>query len=95
MGSPQWSKAASVKRFQTSGCVIAAFLQKFAKHLAVVVCLTIVGGATGRFAITEFAIFLMAIAAAALYSIGQALEYRLTPLTPPHPPGLDHDCRAP
>jgi hypothetical protein len=78
------SETASLKRFQTSACVVAAFLQKFAKHLALIACLTIMGGATGQFAISEFAIFLMVVAAAALHSIGRVVEYRL----PPPRPGL-------
>jgi hypothetical protein len=39
----------------------------------------IVGGATGRFAISEFVIFLMVVVAAALHSVGRVLEYRLSP----------------
>ena len=84
------NNTASLKRFQTSACVAAAFLRKFAKHLALIACLTIMGGATGRFALSEFAIFLVVVAAAVLHSIGRVLERRLPP---PHP-GWDHDCRT-
>ena len=91
MGGTERSESASLKRFEMSACVVAAFLQKFAKHLALIACLAIIGGATGRFAISEFAIFLIVIAAAALHSIGRVLEYRLTAPRP----GWDHDCRAP
>ena len=92
MGSSEGSETAGLKRFQASACVVAAFLQKFAKHLALIACLAIMGGATGRFAISELAIFVMVVAAAALHSIGRVLEYRLTPL---RLHGWDHDCRAP
>jgi len=92
MGSSEGSETAGLKRFQASTCVVATFLQKFAKHLALIAGLAIMGGATGRFAISEFAIFLIVIAAAALHSIGRVLEYRSTP---PRLLGWDHDCRAP
>ena len=89
MGGAERSKIAGSRRFQTPACVVAGFLQKFAKHLALIACLTIVGEATGRFAISEFVIFLIVVAAAVLHSIGRVLEYRLPPS------GLDHDCRTP
>ncbi len=92
MGSSEGSETAGLKRFQTSACVVAAFVQKFAKHLALIACLSIIGGATGRLAISEFAIFLIVIAAAALHSIGRVLEYRLPA---PRLSGWDHDCRTP
>lgn len=79
MAVAERSKAAGLKQLQTPACAVAAFLQKFAKHLALIACLVIVGGATGRFAINEFAIFLMVVAAAALHSVGRILEYRLSP----------------
>jgi hypothetical protein len=85
MAGAERSKTAGLKRFQASACVVAAFLQKFAKHLGLIACLTIMGGATGRFATSEVAIFLMIVAAAALHSIGRVLEYRLPP---PRLPGL-------
>ena len=91
MGGAERSKIAVLRRFQTSACVVAGFLQKFAKHLALIACLTILGGATGRFALSEFAIFCIVIAAAALHSIGRVLEYRLTPPRP----GWDNDRRTP
>ena len=91
MGGAERSESAGLRRFQTSACVVAAFLQKFAKHLGLIACLTIVGGATGRLAISEFVISLVVVAAAALHSIGRVLEYRLTAPRP----GWDHDCRAP
>ena len=92
MRGAERSESASLRRFQTSACVVAAFLQKLAKHLALIACLAIMGGGTGRFALSQLAIFVIVIAAAALHSIGRVLEYRLTPL---RLHGWDHDCRAP
>jgi hypothetical protein len=73
------SKTAGLNTVQTPACVAAAFLQKFAKHLALIACFMILGGASGRFAVSEFGIFLMIVTAAALHSIGRFLEYRLSP----------------
>ena len=56
--------------------VFAAFLIKLAKHLALLVCLAIVGHATGRAAFDQFAILLLALAAALIHGLGQALKRR-------------------
>lgn len=45
MAVAERSKAAGLKQLQTPACAVAAFLQKFAKHLALIACLMIVGGA--------------------------------------------------
>ena len=73
------SKTAGSNPIQTPACLIAAFLQKFAKHLALIACFMIVGSAGDRFAVSEFGIFLTGVAAAALHSIGRILEDRLPP----------------
>ena len=44
--------------------VFVAFLNKLAKHLALLVCLAIVGQATGRAAFGQFTILILAIVAA-------------------------------
>ena len=59
-----------------STLVIAAFLTKLAKHLALIACLMIAGSATGRAAISQFAIFFLVAGAAVAYSIGQSITRR-------------------
>jgi hypothetical protein len=59
-----------------SRCVISAFLVKLSRHLALIACLMIVGGATGRFAESQLGIFFLVLAAAALHSIGRGLQHR-------------------
>jgi hypothetical protein len=59
-----------------SASVIAAFLAKFAKHLAVLSCFMIVGTATGRTVPSRFGIFLMVVAAVLAHIVGHALERR-------------------
>ncbi|HEY7217832.1 MAG TPA: hypothetical protein VH985_05510 [Candidatus Binatia bacterium] len=61
--------------------VIAAFLIKLAKHTALLTGLVIVSVATGRPAVSEVGIFLMAVTAAVIYSLGCALARRLPTLT--------------
>lgn len=56
--------------------VIAAFLTKLAKHLALIACLTIAGSATGRVAISQLAIFCLVAGAAVIYSIGENMKRR-------------------
>ena len=72
------SKTAGLNTVQTPACVSAAFLQKLAKHLALIACFMIVGGASDRFKVSELGIFLMVVAAAALHCVGRFLEYRLS-----------------
>jgi len=62
--------------------VIAPFLLKLAKHLALLACLIIVGRATGRFAASELAIFLFVFAAALLHILGRRFSPSL-PVTVP------------
>ncbi|HEX9788739.1 MAG TPA: hypothetical protein VGB09_11965 [Candidatus Binatia bacterium] len=83
----QRNKSAGAKPFHPSACVIAGFLMKLAKHLALIACLMIVGGSTGRFAGGELGIFLTVLTAAFLDSIGRVLQRRLQP--PAHLPRFD------
>jgi hypothetical protein len=69
--------------------VIAALLLKFAKHLALIACFMIIGGASGRFATSEMAIFLTVVAAAVLHSVGRVFERHLP--ASHHFPGSGHD----
>lgn len=57
--------------------VVAAFLTKLAKHLALLACLAIAGQATGRAALGQPAILFLIICAALLHTIGLALKSRL------------------
>jgi hypothetical protein len=66
-------------RTPSSVFVIASFLIKLAKHLALIACLMIAGSATGRAAISQIAIFCLVAGAAVIYSIGQSMQRR-TPL---------------
>ena len=52
----------------------SALLSKLAKHVAVLVCLAIVGNATHRFVIGQMSIFLLAVLAALLHSAGRTLH---------------------
>jgi hypothetical protein len=54
--------------------VIAAFLIKLAKHLALLVCLAIVGQASGRAAFGQLTILLLAIGAALIHCLGQTVK---------------------
>jgi hypothetical protein len=56
--------------------VFAAFLIKFAKHLALLVCLAIVGQASGRAAFGQLTTALLALAAALIHGLGQTLRRR-------------------
>ena len=56
--------------------VVAAFLIKLAKHLALLVCLAIVGQASGRAAFGQLTIALLALAAALIHGLGQTLKRR-------------------
>ena len=61
----------------TSRSIVAALLLKLAKHLALIACLMIIGGASGRFATSGMAAFLTVVAAAALHSIGRVFARHL------------------
>jgi len=56
--------------------VVAAFLTKLAKHLALLACLAIVGEASGKAAIGQPAILLLIIGATLLHQAGSALKQR-------------------
>lgn len=56
--------------------VIAAFLTKLAKHLALLACLAIVGEATGRAFVGQRFIFVLILAAALIHSLGQTIKRR-------------------
>ena len=73
----QQSDSVGAKRFHASTCVIAAFLIKLAKHLALIACLMIVGAASGRVAASQTGIFITVVAAALLHSVGRILDRRL------------------
>jgi hypothetical protein len=60
-----------------SSYAIAAFLIKFAKHMALLASFMIVGHATGRATIGEFGIFFTVATSALIYSAGRSLERRL------------------
>lgn len=69
-------RAFASARRAPSTIVFAAFLIKLAKHLALLVCLAIVGQATGRAALGQPAIFSLVVAAALIHGLGQALGRR-------------------
>ena len=83
------SSAANAAPFHVSRRVIAALLLKLAKHLALIACFMIIGGASGRFATSEMAAFLTVVAAAVLHSIGRVFE-RHSPVSH-HFPISGHD----
>ena len=62
--------------YRLSTPVIAAFLKKFAKHLALLACLMIIGRATGRMDLDQLAIFLIVSSAAFLDCVGNHLKRR-------------------
>jgi hypothetical protein len=59
-----------------SAWVIAPFLVKLAKHMALLSCLMIVARATGRIEASALGIFFLIVSAAVLHSIGRLLEHR-------------------
>ena len=71
------SLASLVGRRSPSAIVLAAFLTKLAKHLALLACLAIVGQTTGRAALGQLAILFLVICAALLHTVGLALKPRL------------------
>jgi hypothetical protein len=64
------------QRLHPSTFVIASFLIKLAKHMALIACLLIAGSATGRAAISQLTIFCLVAGAAVIYSIGQSMKRR-------------------
>ena len=63
-------------RRSPSPFLFAAFLTKLAKHLALLVCLAIVGQATGRVALGQVTILSLAVAATVIHQLGQTLKRR-------------------
>ncbi len=57
--------------------VSSTWLTKLAKHLALIVCLMILGEAAGRPVIGQLGIILLVILAALINSVGRALQRRL------------------
>jgi hypothetical protein len=70
------SRASLVSHRSPSAIVLAAFLTKLAKHLALLVCLAIVSAATGRAALGQRSILLLAVCAALIHALGQTLKRR-------------------
>jgi hypothetical protein len=60
-----------------SSYVIAAFLIKLAKHMALLASFMIVGSATGRATVSELGIFFLIATSALVYSVGRSLERRM------------------
>ena len=71
------AERAGVRRPGLSIHAIAAFLIKFAKHMALLASFMIAGHATGRATISEFGIFFTVATSALIYSVGRSLERRL------------------
>lgn len=70
------SRPVLATRRSLSSLVFAAFLTKLAKHLALLVCLAIVGQATGRAAFGQLTILLLVVAAVLMHGLGQSLKRR-------------------
>jgi hypothetical protein len=73
-GLPAQSNTAC--RSRPAHAVVAAFLTKLAKHMALIACLMIAGSATGRAAVSQLQIFFLVACAAVAYSIGQRMARR-------------------
>lgn len=69
-----------------------AFLQKLAKHLALLACLMIVSQVAGRPVVGQLGIFATVVLAALLHSAGRTVRRRLPPFAPLS--GGGHDRRA-
>ena len=69
-----------------------AFLQKLAKHLALLACLMIVSQVAGRPMVGQLGIFVTVVLAALLHSAGLAVRRGLPPFVPLS--GGGHDRRA-
>lgn len=63
-----------IVRGSPSTIVLAAFLVKLAKHLALLVCLAIVGQASGRVALEQPTLLAMVVAAATIHALGHTLK---------------------
>jgi len=63
-------------RRSPSAIVFTAFLNKLAKHLALLACLAIVGQATGRVALGQRSILLLVVGAAVIDVLGRTLKRR-------------------
>jgi hypothetical protein len=66
--------------------VVAAFLTKLAKHLALLACLAIAGQAAGRAALGQRSIVWLVVGAVLIHALGQTLKRRW-----PTPPSLHRD----
>lgn len=77
------AEKAGAQRPGLSLCVLAPFLVKLAKHMALIACFMIVGNATGRATVGQLGLFFLIATAAVVYSIGRGLEPQ-----PPTPPRL-------
>ncbi|HYA28801.1 MAG TPA: hypothetical protein VEI95_08285 [Acidobacteriota bacterium] len=62
-------------------CVIAPFLVKLAKHLALFACLAILGQASGRVPVSQLTLFFLVAGAALAHAIGNTLQLRLRKTT--------------
>lgn len=68
--------APNTVRRTPSTIVLAAFSIKLAKHLALLVCLAIVGQASGRVTLEQSTLLAMVVTAAAIHGLGRALNRR-------------------
>jgi hypothetical protein len=57
-------------------CLSSALLSKLAKHLVVIACLIIIGGASRQSLIGQLGIFLLIVLAALIHSAGRAVQRR-------------------
>lgn len=57
--------------------LVSVLLKKVSKHLALLVCLLILGQATGRYQVGQIVIFGLTLASALLHSLGRLLQDRL------------------
>ena len=73
-----------------SGPVCSAFLVRFAKHLALLLSLLIVGRADQRVEVSQTTLLALAVGSALLHLIGRALQPR-----GPRTNLVQHDPRAP
>ena len=70
-------ESAGTNPVDVSTSVLATFLTKLAKHLALIGCFMIIGISTGRMAASSFALFLTIVSAAVIRSVARTLEHRL------------------
>ena len=82
--SGEWTETANRPCRLPLNCIIAAFLVKLAKHLAVFSCLAILAQATGRAPISQFNIFLLVTGAALAHAIGNTLQLSSRKTIYPH-----------